>query len=277
MVNGRDARLYLRRDMQEVESVSLVAGLAVVFSSASPSRGGENEDACAVLPYAEDRAALVVSDGVGGARAGGDAARRTIAALDRSLARGREAGLPLRAAILDGIEAANRAVVQLGGGAAATVSVVAVDGPAIRPYHVGDSAILLVGGLGRLKHQSLSHGPVGYAVEAGLLSEAEAMHHEERHLVSNLLGSADMRIEVGPRIPLAPRDTLLLASDGLIDNLYLEEIAETVRKGKLEAAAARLARAGRERMLAPGQGEPSKEDDLTFVLYRRCRARRPKV
>ena len=268
MVNDREPRIYLRRSMRRAELVPLVAGTAVVFTSPSPSREGDNEDACAVLPYLGGEAALVVSDGVGGARAGGDAARRTIAALDRALTRGLREDAQLRAAILDGIEEANRTVSDLGGGAAATVSVVAVDGTAMRPYHVGDSTILLVGGRGRLKHQSLSHGPVGYALEAGLLSEVEAMHHQERHLVSNLLGSTDMRIEVGPRIPLAPRDTLILASDGLIDNLYLKEIAETVRKGSLEVAADGLAGACRERMLEPARGQPSKEDDLTFLLYR---------
>jgi serine/threonine protein phosphatase PrpC len=149
--------------------------------------------------------------------------------------------------------------------------VVAVEDGAVQPYHVGDSPIVVAGGRGRVKHQSLSHGPVGYAVEAGLLSEAEAMGHEERHLVSNLLGTPEMRVELGPRLPLAIRDTVLLASDGVSDNLYLDEIVETIRKGPLDRAGAALARRCRARMLEPAPGDPSKEDDYTFILFRRRR------
>ncbi len=57
------------------------------------------------------------------------------------------------------------------------------------------------------------------------------MHHEERHLVSNVVGTDDMRIELGPPLKLARYDTVLLASDGLLDNLYTDEIVELIRKG----------------------------------------------
>ena len=43
-----------------------------------------------------------------------------------------------------------------------------------------------------------------------MLDEAEAMLHEERHIVSNVLGSNDMRLEIGPLIPMALFDTVLL-------------------------------------------------------------------
>ncbi len=268
MAGDVGARLYLRQDMVEPEAVPLPAGTAMVFTAGAPSRPEGNEDACAVLPYSDGEAALVISDGAGGTRGGGEASRRAVRALDCALSRGRDAGIPLRVAILDGIEAANRAVAEVGGGAAATISVATVDRREMRPYHAGDSPIFLIGGRGRLKHQTLVHGPVGYAQEAGMLSEREAMHHEERHLVSNILGAEDMRIEVGPVLPLAPRDTLLLASDGVTDNLFLREIVECVRKGPLDGAGARLAAACRKRMVAPGEGQPSKDDDMTFVLYR---------
>ena len=67
------------------------------------------------------------------------------------------------------------------------------------------------------------------AVESGMLDEDEAVHHEERHLISNVVGADDMRIEIGLSINMAAKDTLLLASDGLFDNLYLNEIIETNR------------------------------------------------
>ena len=137
-----------------------------------------------------------------------------------------------------------------------------------RPYHVGDSEILVVGQRGRIKLQTVSHSPVGYAVEAGLLTQKEALHHDDRHLVSNLIGSPDMRIEVGSPMVLAPRDTVLLATDGLFDNLTVREIVKMIRAGPLLDAASALIRACESRMQSPGAGTPSKPDDVTFILYR---------
>jgi serine/threonine protein phosphatase PrpC len=97
------------------------------------------------------------------------------------------------------------------------------------------------------------------------------MHHEDRHLVSNMLGVPDMRIEVGSSRRLAPLDTLLVASDGLSDNLHTEEIIERIRRGPLADVARELVRDARRRMDKPAEGEPSKPDDLTFVGFRRGR------
>ena len=77
-----------------------------------------------------------------------------------------------------------------------------------------------------------------------------------------------MRIEVGSALKIAPRDTLVLASDGLSDNLHLPEIVECVRKGPLASVARALASQARKRMENAGEGEPSKPDDLTFVIFR---------
>jgi serine/threonine protein phosphatase PrpC len=80
-----------------------------------------------------------------------------------------------------------------------------------------------------------------------------------------------MRIEIGPAIPLAARDTLLLASDGLFDNLYPEEIIDIIRCGPLMKAATRLCDTANRRMLHPTKGEPSKWDDMSFILFRQIR------
>ena len=105
-------------------------------------------------------------------------------------------------------------------------------------------------------------------MEAGVLDEEEAMHHEERHVVSNVVGSAEMRIEIGPEIRLAPRDTVVLASDGLLDNLTMDEIIARVRKGRLDKAVRWLALDTRRRMTCPEEGQPSKPDDTTIIAYR---------
>jgi serine/threonine protein phosphatase PrpC len=144
----------------------------------------------------------------------------------------------------------------------------------IRPYHAGDTLILVVGQRGKLKMQSVSHSPVGYGVESGLLDEDEAMYHEERHFVSNFIGAPDMKIEIGPAMKLAAMDTLLIASDGLWDNLHTNEIIDVIRKGSLEGAARILAARCDERMQRGGNGSPSKPDDLTFIVFRAFPSRR---
>jgi serine/threonine protein phosphatase PrpC len=83
-----------------------------------------------------------------------------------------------------------------------------------------------------------------------------------------MVGAPDMRIEVGPVAELRPRDTLLLASDGLFDNLHQDEIIERIRKGALTDALRRLTKDAQARMAAPDEAHPSKPDDLTVLLYR---------
>jgi len=211
---------------------------------------------------------LAVADGFGGQPGGDQAAQLALTALDQAVETALVAEAELREGILNGFEQANEAVQGLGVGAATTLAVVEIDNGWVRPYHVGDSQILVVGQRGRLKLQTVAHSPVGYAVEAGWLEPGAALHHQERHLVSNMVGSADMRIEIGPALALRPRDTLLLASDGVFDNLHAEEILECIRKGGLSAAAERLADRCRTRMQQPAGGQPSKADDLTFVVFR---------
>jgi serine/threonine protein phosphatase PrpC len=262
------AKLLTEQDMSEGELGRFATGKAVVYSTRCPGKESVNEDAAALIPVSARAGVLAVADGLGGQPGGATAASIAIHALRACVGRaGSEPGA-LRTAILDGFEAANREVLALGIGAATTLVAVEVDGTTLRPYHVGDSAIVVVGQRGRMKLQTISHSPVGYAVEAGVLDESEAMHHEDRHLVSNMIGATDMRIEVGSPLQLARRDSLLLATDGLLDNLSSQEITELVRRGPLGDVSRRLVEAAGRRMKGPNGGHPSKPDDLTFIVFR---------
>ncbi|MEZ6045981.1 MAG: hypothetical protein R3C11_10465 [Planctomycetaceae bacterium] len=68
---------------------------------------------------------------------------------------------------------------------------------------------------------------------------------------------------------MAPRDTLILSSDGLSDNLHEEEIIELIRKGPLRQKIQKLTEITRERMDHPQPGHPSKPDDTTILAFRR--------
>jgi len=174
----------------------------------------------------------------------------------------------LRTAIINGIERANQRVQDGAAGAGTTLAVVELNDGAVRPYHIGDSVVLVVGGRGKIKLQTVAHSPVGYGIESGLLDEDDAMHHGERHVISNFIGTSEMRIDIGSPLELSQRDTVVLASDGLFDNLHVEEVAEIVRVGKLSRAVAVLVTTARQRMENSVEGMPSKPDDLTIVAYR---------
>ncbi len=263
------AMILTRGEMTTPEVHSLAGGQVAVFSARSPAKQTDNEDAAAVIPAGDGAVILAVADGVGGHRAGAEAAELAMQALLDSVTRS-TAGTGLRTAILDGLERANDAIRALGVGAATTMAAVELDDSTVRPYHVGDSTILVVGQRGRIKLLTVSHSPVGYAVEAGLLDRREAIHHEDRHIVSNIVGSPEMRIEVGRTLQLQKRDTVLLGSDGLFDNLHLAEIVDLIRKGPLVTAAGTLAESCRRRMQDPQPEHPCHPDDLTFLIYRCC-------
>jgi PPM family protein phosphatase len=261
--------------MEAAMLVDIAGGTAAVFSTRSPHKMSPNEDVAAALPVSAAHGVLAVADGLGGHAGGERASRLAIETIQRTIHVATELSDDpnevdsLRPAILDGIEGANDVVRRLGTGAATTLVLVEIRDRVIRPYHVGDSAILLVGQRGKLKFQTIAHSPIGYAVEAGLIDEKDAIHHDQRHMISNVIGSPEMRIEIGPAIPLAARDTLVLASDGLLDNLLPAEIVEIVRTGPLDKAVNQLVAVATGRMnAAGGSSDPSKPDDLTVIAFR---------
>ena len=261
-------RFFFEVDLHEADVQPIASGVAAVYTARCPDKETSNEDAAALITCGPQTGVMAVADGFGGQPAGEQAARRALQALARAVDRALETGGTLRAGILDGFERANDAVTDLGVGAATTLVALEIDDRRARSYHVGDSTALVVGQRGKLKLQTVSHSPIGYIVEAGWLGEDEALHHEDRHIVSNMVGSPDMRIEIGPSLRLRPRDTVVLGSDGLFDNLPVQEIVELVRKGPLSKVAELLTAKCDRRMRSPDQGQPSKPDDLAFILYR---------
>ena len=249
--------------------VSVGGGNAIAYTCRSPDKESENEDTVAVIPYGPQAVVLIVADGAGGLPAGKRASLAAVTTLVGSLQTAMAETMLLRTAILDGIEAANCAVQDLGNGSATTLTVITVEGLTVRAYQIGDSEAMVVGQRGFIKLQTTPHSPTGFAVEAGFLDQREALHHAERHLVSNFLGTTDMRIDVGTEVVLRPRDTIMLASDGLMDNVHVDEIIERIRKGPLDNAARAVITLANRRMAGPTATQPSKPDDLSLILFRK--------
>ena len=262
--------LFIDSAHESPECFAFGGGRAVVYSQRAPFKVTPNEDTAALLYAGDDSGVIVVADGCGGMAHGEIAARLAVEALQEQVRLTSAAGPTLRSAILDGMESANRAVCELSSSAATTMAVVEIDGSMMRTYHVGDSTILVTGSRGRVKMMTTDHSPVGYAVQAGVLDEHEAIYHADRHLVSNVIGCPDAHIEVGARRKLSARDTVVVGTDGLFDNVRISEIVELIRKGPLAQCAEQLAALANRRMLDAEPDEPSKPDDLTFVLFRPC-------
>jgi len=271
MITGIQSQIWTE---QNGEAVSIWDGPMWSGAHASrrnPLKGRQepNEDALAIFQVDESSGVFAVADGCGGMRGGEIAARLALQALEQSIANNTSSRL--RPAILDGIEQANEAIRQRRIGAACTLAIVEWQDGMIRPYHVGDAKIVVMGGMGRVRYQSICHSPVGFAVESGWLHADDAMHHKDRHLVSNVVGCEKMRIEIGPAIRLGPRDTVLIASDGLFDNVSIDESIELLRKGSLDRATSRLLDVASKRMLGEGDA-PCKPDDLSLIAIRPTRS-----
>jgi serine/threonine protein phosphatase PrpC len=244
----------------------------VVGFAGRPGGEGRCEDAALVVELGPRSCLLAVADGMGSGPRADDASGQVLACLAARAEALAEEGVG-RVQVLDAIEEASQAIRGWGIGAATTLVVAGIDDTGYRTYHVGDSEAVVTGQRGRLKWQTISHSPTGYAQASGLLGPADAIVHEERHLVDSMVGLDGMRVDLGERRTLAARDTLVVATDGVFDNLSVSEVVDTIRTGPLAAAAQALMDRVQERMTAGSGATPGKPDDTAFILYRPSRTR----
>ena len=261
-------RLCTGVNAPELETFRFANGTVCALTCRAPGKETDNEDALGLIPCGINTGVLVVADGIGGLPSGRQASSTAVKQISHTVSENCSKQPIFREAILDGIEQANQLIIDNGAGSGTTIAAIEIEGRTVRPYHVGDSAILITGQRGKIKHQTISHSPVGYAVEAGLIRADDAIHNNERHLVSNIIGTPEMRVEVGPRITLDPLDTLIVATDGLFDNLHIDEIKDIIRTGQLPSAAEHLYQACHERMTQYSETLPHKPDDLGFIIFR---------
>ena len=246
--------------------ISTSHGEIVCYSNRSPKKQTPNEDALAVIHVNDETTILVVADGLGGMPAGEQASQLVVECLIASTS---DTSLSLREAILNGIDEANKTILDMKTGSGTTVSIAVLSGNKLRTYHAGDSLILLTTNHGNVKYQSLSHSPIGYAQICGALDQEQAMRHPERNLISNYVGCNDLHINIGPIIELAPNDTIILSSDALSDNLYVEEICEFIRKATLLDGIKELIAQCNLNMKEPLPDRRCHPDDFTLISFRK--------
>lgn len=261
-----------------------------------PGMGGKrNEDRLAVSSYrvSENNPTLsvfaIVSDGIGGHRAGEVAAEMAVETISHMVAQS-DASRPLE--ILDNaIQVTSDAIAskakddtqRLGMGT--TCACAWVIGNRLFTASVGDSRIYLLRNSGLIQ-LTVDHTWVQEAVERGILDPQNVHNHPYVHVIRRYLGSsktprADIRMRLAKDesdtqsrsnqgLHLLPGDLLLLCTDGLTDMVENAEIEPTVHGLDIQSAAQALvdlacARDGQDNltvvmMLVPWQDLPGGSD-----------------
>ena len=267
-----EARLYSGNFDAELQialhGFTSPAGEVAVGLAINPGKTSPIEDSVALVPLSDNSLVLMVADGVGGLPTGWKASGMVVEHVRNELAKAEKDDARLRTAVLDGIDSANQALRDLGTGTSTTLVAAIIRGQQVRTFHIGDSVAWICGQRGVMKLQTTPHSPIGMALEAGFVNEKEALHHKDLNLISNVVGSSDMRVEIGSYQTLAPKDTLLIASDGLFDNVTESEIVEIIRTGGLSENLQQLYDLTAKRMAGAHKNKPSKPDDFSAILFR---------
>lgn len=215
---------------------------------------------------------VVVSDGLGGANAGEIASARVVDSLItkwrdfthqagsineyRRASWMREIVLQAHRDVLNEAKADHRLT-----GMGATVSALSVTGHFANFVHVGDSRIY------RWRNRVLTQWTADQVQawrdwKAGQFGEEALRRHPERHVLDQVVGSAEpegLVVQSGTRV-LRPGDCFLLCSDGLTDGLTDAEIAGVLGE------AGDLSEAGMN--LLDAALEASGKDNITLALIR---------
>ena len=193
-----------------------------------------NQDALALM---NDCGVWMVADGMGGHPAG-DVAAQTAVAVATERARARASWLHTHPGstaefVTDLVTSANRRIHDLMleqsslrgmGTTFVALAITPTPIPIAHIAHLGDSRAYLYRA-GQLTQLTRDHTLVQQLVQRGLIDEATALIHPERHVLTKGLGmGADMQPEL-TSVPVTPQDLIVLCSDGLTKMLENSAIA----------------------------------------------------
>ena len=245
--------------------------------------GKNNEDRYAVASFVVDKKDrtpvlfAVLSDGIGGHRAGEVAAELAVNHMMQAVAHsdGRRIRDTIEEAVIEASDAiaAHSSSNENLKGMGATCAAAWIVGDRLHTAYVGDSRIYLMRG-GRIQQLTVDHTWVQEAIDRGVLTPEAARVHPNVHVIRRYLGSPtppepDFRLKLfndegnqnaenNQGLQLLPNDVLLLCSDGLTDLVWNDEILEVVRaKPNVKEAARALVE------LANSRGG---HDNITVIL-----------
>jgi protein phosphatase len=243
--------------------------------------GKNNEDRFSICAYAGEAEKpvlfAVVSDGIGGHRAGEVAAELAVNYIVEKVSQsnGKNPLEIMESAIHSASEAiasrsASKAEQQ---GMGATCACVWVEGDKLYTAYIGDSRIYLVRN-GKIHRLTVDHTWVQEAIEKGIITADQAHDHPNVHVIRRHLGQVelpevDYRLRLSPDdsseqarqnqgTPLRAGDILLMCTDGLTDLVWDDEIQRVITtRNALKSAAEDLVAQANER---------GGHDNITVVL-----------
>ncbi len=243
--------------------------------------GKNNEDRYAIASYVTDaeKSVLfaVVSDGIGGHRAGEVAAELAVNYIIETVSQSN--GKDPMQIMESAIHAASQAIASRSAskaeqhGMGATCACVWLEDHNLFIAYVGDSRIYLVRD-GSIHRLTIDHTWVQEALERGIITPAQAHDHPNVHVIRRHLGSVelpdvDFRLRLNgdedtltarnnQGTPLKPGDILLICTDGLTDLVWDDEILRLIiTRNSLQSAAEDLIEQANER---------GGHDNITAVL-----------
>ena len=223
--------------------------------------GKNNEDRYAVSAYrlaaGDSLPAIfaVVSDGIGGHRAGEIAAEIIVETTSQAVASS-DGSQPVQT-LKEAIQLANQRILSYSErepdtkGMGATCACCWIIDDRLYIAYVGDTRIYL------LREDSIiqistDHTWIQEALDAGVLTPEQAKRHPNAHVIRRLLGSdhpvqtdvrlklneweSDSKAEINQGMQLRPGDQVLLCSDGLTDLVNATEILNMMKEEKQETA-----------------------------------------
>jgi protein phosphatase len=239
------------------------------FSVTDTGRARRNNEDAVALDEAGRIA--VLADGMGGYNAGEVASQMASERVRSELvARLRPLGnapseTELKAAMLDAVENANRAVYEAAMSTAeyanmGTTLVVAVyRGDKLWLGHVGDSRAYRFRN-GHLEQLTRDHSLLQEQIDAGLITAEQAAYSMHKNLVTRAVGVDELvELEIHD-YPVEAGDILLMCSDGLSDMLTDDQIAQLLRTND--------SLAGAGAMLVQAANAAGGRDNIAVVLVR---------
>jgi PPM family protein phosphatase len=223
--------------------------------------GKNNEDRYAVSAFrlegelSTPAVFAIISDGIGGHRAGEVAAEMVVETVSQAVAKS-DARYPIqtlreaimRSSQLISVESENDPEKK---GMGATCACALIVGERLYTAYVGDTRIYLLHS-GAIQQISIDHTWVQEAIDAGVIGPDEAKGHPNAHVIRRYLGSKqpvepDTRLRLSATesagqsegnqgLPLQPGDQVILCSDGLTDLVGDDEILAAIQNKEQEAA-----------------------------------------
>jgi protein phosphatase len=195
-----------------------------------------NEDYHRVKTFQTTKGPLVflaVADGMGGAAA--DVVTKAISDYVEFVANG-NAAIPLEKALEKSIQAANRTIYKTAlefperDGMGTTLTVLILYERKGILGHVGDSRAHLVR-KGQVQQISKDHSWVEEQVEKGILTREQAENHQYRNLLARALGTRPQVAVDVLSFPISMGDTFILTSDGLHNQVRIDEFLDELNRG----------------------------------------------